>query len=66
MFCLCRSCVFEGNISGECKHFGDDESARTGTLVLNEVPLAEENVYRILDIYEVYEYQITQHSRETD
>jgi len=65
LFCLCRSCVFERNISGECKHLRYDERALTGTWVLDEVRLAVEKVYRILDIYEVYEYQITQYSRET-
>jgi len=64
-FCLCRSCVFERNISGECKHLRDDERALIGTWVLDEVRLAVENVYRFLDIYEVYEYQITQYNRET-
>ena len=33
---------------------------------MDEVRIAVEQVYRILDIYEVYEYQITQYSRETD
>jgi len=33
---------------------------------LDEVRLAVEKDYRILDIYEVYEYQITQYSRESD
>ena len=32
---------------------------------MDEVRIAVQKVYRILDIYEVYEYQIT-HSRETD
>jgi hypothetical protein len=27
LFCLCISCVFERNISGEFKHVGDDERA---------------------------------------
>ena len=61
----CRSCVYERNISGECKHLRDNEWALTGTWVLDEVRLAVEKVYRILDIYVVYEYQITQYSRET-
>ena len=65
LFCLCRSCVFERNISGECKHLRYDQRALTGTRVLDELRLAVEKVYRILDIYVVYEYQITQYSRET-
>ena len=35
LFCLCRSCVFERNIFGECKHLRDEERAQTGTWVLN-------------------------------
>jgi len=66
LFCLCRSCVYERNNFGECKHLRDDESALTGTWVLDEIRLAVEKGYRVLDIYEVYEYQITQYSRETD
>jgi len=63
-FCLCRSCVFERNISGECKLLRDDERALTETWVLDVVRLAVEKLYGILDNYEVYEYQITQYSRE--
>ena len=66
LFGLCRSCVFERKISVECKRLRDDERALTGTWVLDEVRLAVEKFYKILDIYEVYEYQITQYSRETD
>ena len=66
LLCLCRSCVYERNISGEWKHLRDDERALTGTWVLDEVRLAVEKVYRIFVIYEVYEYQITQYSRETE
>ena len=64
LFCLCRSCVFKRNISGECKHLRDDERTLTGMWVLDEFRLEVEKVYRILDNYEVYEYQITQYSRE--
>jgi hypothetical protein len=65
LFCICRSCVFERNISRECKHLRDDERALTGTWVLDEFRLALGIVYKI-HIYEVYEYQINQYSLETD
>ena len=42
LFCLCRSCVFERNIFGECKHRKDYEIALTETWVLDEVLLAVE------------------------
>ena len=66
LFSLCMSCVYERNISGECTHLRDDERAPNGTWFLDEVRLGVEKVYRFLDIYEVYEYLITQYSRETD
>jgi len=59
LFCLCRSCVYERNISRECKNLRDDERALTGTWVLDEVRLSVEKGYRVLDIYELYDYQIT-------
>ena len=66
LFCLCRSCVYERNISVECKHLRDDERVLSGTWVLDKVRLAVEKVYRILDNYDVYKNQITQYCRETD
>jgi len=38
-------------------HREDDDRALTGTWVMDEVLLAVEKGYRILEIYEVYEYQ---------
>ena len=58
------SCVFERNFSGECNHLRDGERTLTGTWVLDELRLAVEKFYKFLDIYELYEYQITQYSRE--
>ena len=37
----------------------------TGTWVMDEVRMAVEKVYRILDVYEIYEYQVTQYNPET-
>jgi len=36
----------------------DEERALTGTWVLDEVRLAVEKCYKVLEIYEVYEYQV--------
>ena len=57
---------FESIISGGCINLRDDERALTATWVLGEVPLAVEIVYEFLDIYDVYDDQINQYSRETD
>jgi hypothetical protein len=46
---------------GECEHTEEEERALTGTWVMDEVRLAVEKVYRILEIYEVYEYRVTRY-----
>jgi len=46
-------------------HTEDDDRALTGTWVMDEVRLAVQKGYRILEIHEVYEYQVTQYNRET-
>ena len=64
MFCLCGTCV-QTCCTGECMHTTDEERALTGTWLMDEVRLAVERGYKILEIYEVYEYQVTQYSPET-
>jgi len=64
MFCLCRTCV-ETCSTGDLTHTEDEEKALTGTWVMDEVRLAVEKGYRILEIDEVYEYQFTQYNPET-
>jgi len=64
MFCLYRACVHTAS-SEECVHTRDEDRALTGTWVMDEVRLAGEKGYRILEIYEVYEYQVTQYNPET-
>ena len=60
LFCLCRTCVHEQNMSGECSHYTDGERAFEGTWVIDEVRLALEKGYKVLEICEVYEYRVTQ------
>ena len=64
MFYLCRTCV-QTCSTGEFTHKEDAERALTGTWVMDEVRLAVEKGYRILEIYEVYEYEVTQYNPET-
>jgi hypothetical protein len=47
--------------SGECEHTENEKRALTGTWVMDEVQLAVEKGYRILQIYEVYEYRVTRY-----
>ena len=63
MFCLCRTCVLTSS-SAECVHTRDEDRALTDTRVMDEVSLAVEKGYRILEIYEVYEYQVIQYKPE--
>ena len=64
MFSLCCTCVLTSNI-GVCCHKTDEEMALTGTWVIDEVRLAMQKGYRILEIYELYEYYVTRYSPET-
>ena len=63
MFRLCRTCVHTP--SAECTHTEDEDRAFTGTWVMDEVRLAVQKGYKILEIYEVYEYQVTQYNPKT-
>jgi G:T-mismatch repair DNA endonuclease (very short patch repair protein) len=65
LFCLCRKCVTEQNTRDECQHYTDSERALTETWVIDEVRLAVENGYKVLDIHEVFQYQVTQYDRAT-
>ena len=44
LLCLCRSCVFVRNNSGECSHLRDNDRVLTGTWVLDEIRLKVEKV----------------------
>ena len=63
MLCLCRTCFYTP--SEECTHTENEDRALTGTWVMDEVRLAVQKGYRILEIHEVYEYQVTQYNPET-
>ena len=52
MLSLCRTCVLTSN-TWECHLKTDEERALTGTWVIDEVLLAVQKMYRILEIHEV-------------
>jgi hypothetical protein len=58
MFSLCRTCVLTSNTE-QCCHKTDEERTLTGTWVIDEVQLAVQKGYRILEIHEVYENKVT-------
>jgi len=59
LFCLCRTCVQEHNATSECQHRSEAERCLEGTWVIDEVRLAVDKGYKILEILEVYDYQVT-------
>jgi len=56
LFCLCRTCVHEHNGKSECRHRSVAERCLEGTWVLDEVRLAVDKGYEILEILEVTRY----------
>ena len=65
LFCLCKSCATEHNWDGECAHETVAERALVGTWVIDEVRLAVQKGYEIIEIFEVYEYAVTQYDPQT-
>ena len=65
LFCLCKTCAIECNFSGECVHESLTQRALTSTWVLDEVRLAIQKGYKVLEIFEVYEYKVTQYDPHT-
>ncbi|XP_023312242.1 uncharacterized protein LOC108915368 [Anoplophora glabripennis] len=61
LFVLCRTCGEQMN-KGECQH-SDKERALTGTWIVDEVLKAVEKGYRLLEIREIWSYQIDQYDK---
>ena len=66
LFCLCRTCVEEQSMRGQCQHISDAERAISGTWVLDELRLDVTKGYKVLEIHEVYEYAVTQYDKASD
>ena len=65
MFCLCRSCAIEQNFEDDCAHETAAERALTGTWVMDEVRTAVEKGHEVLEIFEVFEYDVTRYDPQT-
>ena len=65
LFCQCRSCALEQNFENDCSHETDAEWALTGTWAMDEVRMAVKKGYTMLEIFEVYEYDVTQYDPQT-
>jgi len=65
MFCLFRSCDIECNTDDECARETVAERTLTGTWVIDDVRMAFQMGYEIVEIIEVYEYAATQYDPKT-
>ena len=65
LFCLCRTCATEQNTTTEYTHETVVERAFLGTWELDEARLAVQKDYQIIEVYEVYEYNVTQYDPTT-
>jgi len=64
MFRLCRTIVLTSNTE-QCCHKTNEERALSDTWVIDEVRLAVQKGYRILEIHQVYEYNVTRYDPDT-
>lgn len=65
MFPLCRTCA-ESQNQGSCTHDDPEERALTGVWCAPEFQLAVEKGYKVMNIYEVYQYsRMAQFNPET-
>jgi hypothetical protein len=60
LFCLCRTCAIEQNTS-ECAHETIAERSLVGQWVIDEVKMTVEKGYRVIEVIEIYEYNVTQY-----
>jgi len=60
LFCLCKACAIEQN-SDVCTHETIADRALLSSWVVDEIRLAVEKGYRLIEVFEVYEYEVTQY-----
>jgi hypothetical protein len=53
------------NHTEDCRHETVAERTLTGTWVLNEIRLAVQHGYEVVEVHEVYEYQVTRYDPQT-
>ena len=58
------TCAIEQN-TNECTHQTVAETALIGTWVMDEIRLAVQKVYRLIEVFEFYEYQVTKYDPTT-
>jgi len=60
LFCLCKTCAIEQN-SDVCTHETIGDRALLGSWVIDEILFAVEKGYRLIEVFEFYEYEVTQY-----
>jgi hypothetical protein len=61
LFCQCRSRAIQQNQTEDCTHETAAARKFTGTWVLNEIRLAVQHGYKLVEVHEVYEFQVTRY-----
>ena len=65
VFCQCTTCALECKFSGEWVHESAAQRCLTATWVLDEIRLTIQKGYNVLDIIEVYEYEVINYDPQT-
>jgi hypothetical protein len=60
-FCLFRCCAIQHNRNEDCTDQTAAERALSGTWILDEIRLAVQHGYKLVEVHEVYEYQVTRY-----
>ena len=64
MFGICRTCALIDN-TGECRHTANEKRAIPGKGFMHKFRLFADKVYRIVEIYEMYEYLVKRYELVT-
>ena len=64
LFTLCQACT-DRNSKIDCPHDDEAKRAFVGTWVVDEVKVAVQYGYRILEIFEIWQYQMTKYDPHT-
>jgi len=64
LFCLCKTFAIEQN-TNVCTHETIADRELIGSWVIDEIRLAVEKGYRLIEVYEVYGYEVTQYDPAT-
>ena len=65
LLCPCKSCANEHNADSECAYEKVADRALMVTWVIDEDRLVMQKSYEVIEIFEVYEYAVTQYYRQT-